>query len=319
MGTICRFKTDDKTAVREYLPMDIQGFRFIDDKFFLSRKTNLSGVKKRVFLEYLIKGKMSVFYLRDETGDHYFVEKEGSDLVLLPYTEEVNYIEGKPYVWKSKQHIGILKNMTSDAPVLQSQLEKFRKPNHKNLINLASEYHYEVCDTEFCLVYEKKAPFLKLALEPVLGFIKYQQADAASAEAGIHLFVWIPRANEKLFLKTGFLFSGFSSDKKTYSISKMPLQLQYLYPKHNFQPKLNLGANFYRMTSKEYHLHQNKNVQRFHTLHFGTGFHYKLDDYFFLSTNLSTELNPLSSALQKESSAFSKASHSFNIGLYFKI
>ncbi|HLO90715.1 MAG TPA: hypothetical protein VK172_06060 [Lentimicrobium sp.] len=50
---------------------------------------------KKVFLEILIKGKISIYYLRDLEGDHYFIEKEGQPLINLPYKEGIITRNGK--------------------------------------------------------------------------------------------------------------------------------------------------------------------------------------------------------------------------------
>lgn len=313
MGSITQFKPDDNSPVQEFFPGDLYGYRFIDNRYFVSRKVKIGSTEQNVFLEYLINGELDVYYYRNNEGDHYFVEKEGGDLVLLPYTEEINIIDSKPFLSKSKRHIGILKTMTQDAPSLNSRLENFRKPDHKNLINLAEDYHKKVSENRGYIVYQEKLPFLKISAEALAGFIKYDGVDDFSGEAGAHLFLWLPRANEKLFFKTGYLVSRFISENTTYKLSKFPVQMQYLYPKNAFRPKFNVGANFYSVDSG------NEGAHTFHTVQFGTGFNYKIYKGLFLSTNLATELTPVSLSLDKDISPLSFFAYSFNAGIYVSL
>ena len=85
MSSICKFKSID-TAINKYSPNDIIAFRFIDSKLYISKKVK----SRRIFLEYLIKGNISIYYMRDKNGDHYFMDKEGENLTEIPYKEE-NY------------------------------------------------------------------------------------------------------------------------------------------------------------------------------------------------------------------------------------
>lgn len=310
MGSMCRFKENEEGPTEKYLPRDISAFRFTDNKYFVSREIMLDNSMEEVFLECLVRGEMSVFYYRSVKGDFYFIEKKGGDLVLLPYSEEMNYSNGKQYLWKSKIHIGILKSMTQDAPLVNSRLDHFGKPNRKNLISLAEDYHQEVNKQEKAVVYKKEMPFMKLALEPLIGFVKYKGVDGFVTEPGLHLFIWLPRSNERLFVKTGFLMSVFSGDEYNFTIVKTPLQLQYLFPKKAFRPKVSVGGNFYtRFLSSE-------NVDHFHTIHLGTGFNYKVYNNLFLSTNVSAELNALSTAVSTETSAFSVFATTLSVGAY---
>jgi len=75
MSTVCSFKQMSSESIIDYSPYDIKEFRFENSKCYVSR-TQESGEK--VFLEYLIKGKLNVYYYRDEEmNDYYFIDKVG--------------------------------------------------------------------------------------------------------------------------------------------------------------------------------------------------------------------------------------------------
>ena len=171
MGSICRLQIHEG-EITEYSPYDIAGFRFIDSKFFVSKE--ISG--KMVFLEYLINGKVSIFYLRDDLGDHYYIDKDGLGITELLYEEGVKSVnlhktvyentETEEIMFNTTKHIGYLKVYMQDYPEIFSKIESLQKPDQAPLIRLAEKYHNGVCPDEMCVVYEKKLPLIHFALEP---------------------------------------------------------------------------------------------------------------------------------------------------------
>lgn len=249
MGKSCRFRLNDEDEKVKYSPGDIMGYRFKDGRYFVSRTLN----EGNVFLEFLIKGRINIYYLRDDTGDHYFLEKEDDKLIELPYEEEIRNKDGMSYLYRSNRHIGILNFYMQDAPALQSRIASMKRPEHDNLIKLAEVYHNTVCNDRACIVYEKKLPLLKVDLEVVGGIISFQNLVAynntSSFQGGVLMHFWMPRTNEKLFLRTGVLYSTVTTavyGEKSGSY-KIPLQIEYVYPKGFLRPKVAYGINFYTL------------------------------------------------------------------------
>ena len=188
----------------EYYPNDIAAFRFIDSKYYVSREIN----SKKVFLEYLIKGKVNIYYMRDEKGNHHYIDKEDVRLSEIPYEEGIKYVDNKGVYYESTRHIGFLKYYMKDALELQSKIQSFEKPEHQNLIKLAEEYHSAVCEGEKCIIFAKKQPFLKVNLEGVAGVVKFENADNEIDkyyfQSGIIAHFWVLRTNEKIYLKQDY-------------------------------------------------------------------------------------------------------------------
>ena len=242
MGSLCRFKTTEN-EIRDFSPHDIPGYRFTDSKYFVSRE--LDG--KMVFLEFLIKGKVNVYYLRDDAGDHYYLDKEGERLTELVYSEEVKMIKERRYLIKSNKHIGVLSYYMQDAPDLQPKIKSITKPEQQNLINLAEKYHNEVCKGEECIIFEKKLPLFKANLEIIGGFVDFgiedDIADGLFFQSGVLVHIWMPRANEKLYFKTGIIYSRpeFNNGKRTNYL-KIPIHIVYLAPKSmKIRPTASIG------------------------------------------------------------------------------
>ena len=150
----CVFKPGLNDQPVEYRPTDILAFRFDDGRYFITKEVRLDSVKKPVFVEFLVKGKANVYYLRDET-DHYFIEKGADSLVELSEKDKIITNEfGNAYV-KSKQYHGKLKSVLSDCPDLFPEIDQ-ASLSQSSLISLARNYHARVCTTELCIVYERK-------------------------------------------------------------------------------------------------------------------------------------------------------------------
>jgi len=159
MSQLCRFKNSEN-SIREYLPKDIKAYRFINDKYYVSKEIE----SQSYFLEYLINGKLNVYYSKHDNFGHYYVDNENNPLVELPYEESTQYIDSKRIAFKSNKHIGILNYYTQDAPQLKSKILAIKKPNHNELINLAEEYHNALSDEFDSLIYKKNK--LKVRLSP---------------------------------------------------------------------------------------------------------------------------------------------------------
>jgi hypothetical protein len=296
MGQVCTFKSQSNGKIIRYAPEDIAGYRFKNDKFFVARE--IKG--KKVFLEFLIKGKISIYYLRDSEGDHYFIEKIAGKLVELPYKEGIKYDnkigyrhdydkngneydKNKAYFFNTTTHIGILIYYMQDAPELQSEITELKRPEHDNLIELAKKYHNIVCKTESCIIYKKKKPALNFSLEVVGGLLKYNKPldfeDKNYFSMGILAHVWLPRSNEKLYFRTGIIYSSIKLDKEKVAIYKIPLQIEYVYPKGRVVPKFAYGVNIYKPL--------------FMTVGFMGGMLIKLNEKVHAGLNLDLDFNPV--------------------------
>jgi hypothetical protein len=242
MSSICKFKSADNRII-EYSPNDIRAYRFIDSKYYVSREVNL----KRVFLEYLIKGQVNIYYMRDDKGDHYYIDREDVQLSKIPYEEGIKYVDGKQYSYKSKKHIGFLNLYMQDAPEFQSRIQTFKKPQHHNLIKLAEDYHNSVCEGEKCIIYGKKQPFIKVNIEALAGVVNFENVDDIIDkyyfQTGVVAHFWMPRTNEKIYFKTGFLYSQVEdSDGAKYGYLKIPTHIGYLAPKtYLIRPSVSIG------------------------------------------------------------------------------
>jgi hypothetical protein len=299
MSKNCKFEYGGN-RITNYLPDSIIAFKFIDGRYYVSREIN----EKREFLECLIDGRISVFYMRDEEGDHYFLDKEGLELTELPYKEGVKLVNNKQVYYQTTKHIGALTYFMQDAPKLKTRIASFAAPTHKNLIQLAEDYHNEVCEEQKCIIYKKKLPLLKIIPELTGGVINYFHVENLNNklyfQTGIITHIWIPRVNEKMYVRTGILFSQLEfADGKT-NFYKIPVQFEYFYPKGIFRPRLSYGLNFYYPTNTSVSLNLGTNI--------------KLTKSAFISATYEIEFNPTMMILPG-----SLLANSFNIGILLNL
>ena len=121
MATQCTFRLPDGT-VNRYTPSDIAAYRFADGKYYETKVWN----GRRTFFEVLVKGELCVYFMKDEQGEHYFLEKQELPLVEIPYQTHTRVKDGSTFV-RSNEHYGVLNYYTQDAPALRSEIKKMEE------------------------------------------------------------------------------------------------------------------------------------------------------------------------------------------------
>lgn len=242
MGSLCRFKNKNN-IITDYNPSTLAAYRFKDSKYFISKVIN----GKKAFLEFLINGQVNVYYLRDEQGDHYFLEKEGIGISEIPNNISYIYRDEKKYLLDTKKHIGMLSIYMNDAPNFSSKIAKITKPEHKNLIQLAEEYHNSVCFDKKCIIYEKQQTGIKVSFEALSGVVKYTNNDAVLDnfywQNGVFAHFWLPRINEKIYFKIGFLHAHATYvDGESFNHLKPQAHFGYIASKtYRIRPTASIG------------------------------------------------------------------------------
>jgi hypothetical protein len=154
----CIFKQNIESERQEYTPGDIKAYRFDDSKYYVSKVVTIADKEELLFLEYLINGRVDVYYYFDGQTERYFIDggdnqlvelKEGSPKIITTYRKRL--------ILPSKQYMGVLKYIFRESPTISKQAETVPL-NRKSLIDIAHAYHNEVCANEECIIYEKKTP-----------------------------------------------------------------------------------------------------------------------------------------------------------------
>jgi hypothetical protein len=290
MSSICKVRTAEN-AVSEYSPNDIIAYRYTDGKYYISRVLD----DKNVFLEYLINGKVNIYYMRDVAGDHYYVDKKYMKLTELPFEEGIKHLDNKRVYYETTRHIGLLSLYMQDAPKIQAQIKSIRKPDHQNLIKLAEDYHNLVCQNEECIIYEKSAPLIQILPELLGGITRYSNIDDLNdkfyTQFGVIGHVRMPRTSEKLYFRTGLLFMRLNVDDEGKNIFKIPVQFEYIYPRGIFRPRIAYGFNFYTTDYRSVSVNLGSNI--------------KLTENLFVSATSDIEFNSFALILPKDFLSYS--------------
>ncbi len=155
---ICHFRRSDDHPVQKFNPHEISGYRFEDGKYFISRKIIDQGEPVERFLEFLIKGKASVYFLESGDASRYFLETEREGLIELSEPEKIIHSDSGAY-FNIPKYKGKLLYMLADCPEIREDI--IQTPlRPKPMI----KYHDLVCTDEACTVFERR--YKKLKLQP---------------------------------------------------------------------------------------------------------------------------------------------------------
>lgn len=242
----CLFKSIDEEEYLKYYPDEINVFRIIGGKYYVSREiTESNGKVKWYFLEFLVDGEIDLFAIT--SSGRYFIKKENEHfLELNDNIESVQAIKGKDYLIQDKRHLGYIRAYMSETPELFPKIDKMGRLSQRDLVNLSVDYHYAVCDEGGCVNYTKRIPKVTYKFELISGVTCHNNYYAP--QVGFLVHIWRPLKNEKLYLKTGILYSDrpdwkkdyYKEDKYDYSI-KFPVSFQYVFGRKDFKPTISIG------------------------------------------------------------------------------
>ncbi|NDW11315.1 hypothetical protein D0T50_00230 [Bacteroides sp. 214] len=153
----CVFRDESTGKTTTYYPGNIYGYRFTDDgKFYVTRTLTIGGVEGVYFLEYIIQGIISMYYLPTH-GDCYFFEEADGRLVEVSKEDKIVTLKnGKSGVQRDTRYVGLLTYLFRDSEEVKKKVEGIGF-NQKELVEITKEYHNNVCKTgEECIVFETK-------------------------------------------------------------------------------------------------------------------------------------------------------------------
>ena len=268
----CVFKIelDDKSVT--YLPGEIKAYRFIDDKYYIS--SYIGALQKEVFLEYLIDGIVDLFYYRELQDKFYFVSKEESEYHLLENEEIETVIDGKTYVRTSNKHIGLLNYFFSDSKEVLKKVNNVEL-KHKSLIEIAKDYHNDVCSDQECMIFEKKISPIRVEFSGLIftsynsleiknfgadiyglgatQFEKFNYQNDFSYNFGLGTSFYIPRLNQRFSIYLQFLYGQnyfyasyvdevagntvYNYSHYTFNHFTRELGVKYIFPKGKIRPE----------------------------------------------------------------------------------
>jgi hypothetical protein len=272
----CNFISMPDSTLHKYSPGDIKAFRFVDSKYFSTEEIKIGDVTKKVFLEWLIKGRASILtYTPENTRIRYFIIPENQ-----PMRELVNSLDkiernGDTYERYKKEYVGDLKYFFKDCPEISKEIET-TPFNSKPLIKIAKEYHERTCETADCIVFEDTGRKLKFEIG---GSVSYMFSQLRlnnenpekfylthSPGIGIEMRLSnLPLISPKFSFSTQMVYynllysydsaSYIITDKRMYraGILRVPLQMNYKFTHKKLTPFIAAGITLnVRLKETEY-------------------------------------------------------------------
>jgi hypothetical protein len=62
---MCVFSRNIDSIGKEFMPGDIHSYKFTEGKYYFSKTVDIDSISSKVFLEYLIDGKVDIYYLME--------------------------------------------------------------------------------------------------------------------------------------------------------------------------------------------------------------------------------------------------------------
>lgn len=270
----CTFKQTENSQAVVYSPNDISGYQIDDYKYYTSRDITLTGITKKVFLEFMVKGIVNLYYYEEEGQAYYFFEKQGGTMEMV--TKRPDEIKDD-YVKVDNKYDGMVRYIFNDCPAIANRSGAMAF-NQENMINVAKIYHADVCKTgEECIVFENKNPdddgirilfsvYAGMQLSSykfadyynINGYYPYYGKEAESYSnlspvIGGKIGFVNPRASKSFGILVDIAFSQFKGvedlskhyrvDYSSY-VAMFKLGVKYTYPKYKIRPSVEIGPAF---------------------------------------------------------------------------
>lgn len=274
----CKFKAQSDNSVTDYHPGDISGYRFIPDgKYYVSHEVTVDDITETVFLEYLVKGMVNLYYCNIKGQKYYFFEKDGE---LTQFSKKSDIIEDMRVVSDNK-YKNMLRYYFKDYPSIMDNAGDMYF-NQRSFVNLAKQYHDETCTTgEACLIYVNKKPDESLNSFRFSAYAGIQQnaytvtkdylltkgfeLETTSPVIGGKLNVYYPRWSRSLSLQLDISLSRLNYTKKAvyentmvtvgYDFKTMimagKLGMEYKLLMKRFEPRLGAGFVYNHLFSEK--------------------------------------------------------------------
>lgn len=267
----CSFKKPlDQTSVI-YKPGELNGYRFTDDKYFLSKFIHqVDEEPKHAFLEVMVKGVATLY----KYENHFFVEK--SDTTLYQLTNKIKpvVVNGQTFRKESKDYIKTLNILFSDCQTLRKKIQSLDL-DEKQLTTLVESYNR--CMGSSSISYKGKKKWIELnwriaagvnstmlqfrggisSNSSILGYAPYNASNYPTL--GLSVEFRSPRRKERIsypleiyysasefasyYSSAGFWESAVADFKQV----KIPLGIKYTFSSKGISPYFSTGLIYSRI------------------------------------------------------------------------
>lgn len=257
----CRFKPSPDAAYTDYTPEEISAFSIIGKKYYTALEVDIGGTKDSFFIETLVEGIVDVFLYREFNQGYYLIRTDKGELYELQNSKvEVETEEGR-YTKEKKEYVRMLRYLFSDSPSTLKKVDQL--PFKTNaMIDIAQQYHEDVCDEYECVVYTKEKKAIAFTLGLYAGYSlsnlslksehisKMNNDFSSSADPffGLFLNIMDPNISERFSIQLDCIFQRgkyiFDSTYFTTSYVRVPFSIKYTYPGKKIKPSFQLGIAY---------------------------------------------------------------------------
>ena len=275
----CFFRIDGEQDYKEYTPQDISAYRFTENgKYYVSRKVMVGNEEVTCFLEYLIKGVVSLYYLPGNKENHYFFENEEGGLTWVPIEEKKFDSYREELKSRSRSLVPMFKVFNQSNRIKKKLTET--PFNKAELSELTKDYHNEICTSAGECIrfeYDKDEENVQVEFYAGVGCTSFSLAIDEWEEAGIESMsslspsvtlgvdLHLPRLLKHFFVQSSLSFSYLNAEgnKKKYNrkvnvksfITDLQIGAAYRFGERKWKPILQAGFTgscFYKPESNEY-------------------------------------------------------------------
>lgn len=167
----CTFRVE--ADFKTYNPGEIKAYRFTGDgTLYVSRTVEVDGKERDVFLEYLVKGIVSLYYLPLPMSEYYLFEDESGNFTVADISAADTEMNAEEARCHRNAYLRPLFSVFQKSKKIQKRLVTANLTKEE-LAHLTKEYHQEVCkDAKECIqfVYNKKeVPTLQVKVHATAG------------------------------------------------------------------------------------------------------------------------------------------------------
>ncbi len=148
----CVFMANGASAATTYLPGQIEGYRFLDNgRYYVSRTVPMpDGSHQRLFLEFVLRGQLNLYFLRNDGHDFFYLEDATGTLAMFKDIPEA--------ISTHKRRKNLESAIAMLYPSKNAQKLLWEKGTTlANVTHVVRTYNDEVCPDGTCELFQYKS------------------------------------------------------------------------------------------------------------------------------------------------------------------
>jgi hypothetical protein len=336
----CYFRKSMDSEEKLFLPFEIQSFRLEDGNFYYSKKVKINNQTENLFLQYLVDGKVDLYYLNHNNKESYFLQKNDS-IYELKNTEILINDGGTSYIKGKREYWGILNVVLGDCKEIKGELSK-SKLNNSSLVKIVNDYHKYTCKDDKCIIYQRdnsikySVAYLagidktSISFTPLDDYFRFLDTTKFKSELSFNTGLQVTFAhifglddNFDFNIMAAYRNEVFKSSALSIRLNKIfvPVYMNYYFNnRYKLKPRISVGfSNSFTISSdiSDFYVKKYSSVYSIEAM-FGLGLDYKLKNLIF-TLNLFTFYEPLGITSSTAAHNFYLESQIFNYSLQLGI